>query len=65
MNAYEERGCAYILKANPGAIYCGEETPYTMEWDGGEVGSTRVRKHAPFCVEHQKIVDKQRARDDE
>lgn len=37
--------------------YCGTTTTYKMVWDGGEVGSTKIRDYAPFCPMHQRIID--------
>lgn len=42
--------------------YCRKKTSYTMVWDGGEVGSTKVREYDNLCSEHQiKLRDLQNA----
>jgi len=55
------KNCRWIL-AN--STYCEKPVRYTMVWDGGEVGSTKVREYESFCPEHKAKL-KQRNDDDE
>lgn len=55
------KDCSYVLVTN---VRCGKPVGYTMQWDGGEVGSTKVRKYNPYCAEHTAIMATYKDEDD-
>ena len=44
------KNCRWVLADG---TYCEKGVTFKMVWDGGEVGSTKVREYEPFCPEHK------------
>jgi hypothetical protein len=40
--------CLWVTDAG----ICGAKVGYKMVWDGGEVGTFKVRQYNPFCDHH-------------
>jgi hypothetical protein len=47
-------GCRWVKEDKS---YCDTTTTSKLVWNGGEVGSTKIREYAPFCPTHQRIID--------
>jgi len=51
--------CSWVTSsADSPASYCGKPVKWKMEWDGGEIDSSKVREYDHLCPEHRTRNDR-------